>query len=59
MEPLCLVTIWSDGDYQGGLIRHRESDTITVDIDPEVIAGGECMVEGTVLLPCAVLGCAI
>ena len=59
MEPLCLVTIWSDGDYQGGLIRHRESGTITVDIDPEVIAGGECMVEGIVLFPGAELSCAI
>jgi hypothetical protein len=54
-----LGVIWSDGSYEAGLIRERDTGEIAKGITLESVLSGEYMVEGAVLLPGAVLGCAI
>lgn len=54
-----LGVIWSDGSYEAGLIRERDTGELAKGITLESALSGECMVEGSVLLPGAVLGCAI
>ena len=54
-----LGVIWSDGSYEAGLIRERDTGEIAKGITLESALSGEYMVEGAVLLPGAVLGCAI
>ena len=54
-----LGVIWSDGSYEAGLIRERDTGEIAKGITLESVLTGEYMVEGAVLLPGAVLGCAI
>lgn len=54
-----LGVIWSDGSYEAGLIRERDTGEIAKGITLESVLTGEYMVEGAVLLPGAVLGCAL
>ena len=54
-----LGVIWSDGSYEAGLIRERVSGEIAKALTLESVLTGEYMVEGAVLLPGAVLGCAL
>ena len=54
-----LGVIWSDGSYEAGLIRERATGELAKGITLESVLTGEYMVEGAVLLPGAVLGCAI
>ena len=54
-----LGVIWSDGSYEAGLIRERDTGELAKGITLESALSGEYMVEGAVLLPGAVLGCAI
>ena len=54
-----LCVIWSDGSYEAGLIRERDTGELAKGVTLESVLSGEYMVEGAVLLPGAVLGCAI
>ena len=54
-----LAVIWSDGDYQAGLIRHRDTGEIAEDVTLEALTTGEYLVEGAIDFPGALLGCVL
>lgn len=54
-----LGVIWSDGSYEAGLIRERDTGELAKGVTLESVSTEEYMVEGAVLLPGALLGCAI
>ena len=58
-DGAALGVIWSDGPPEIGLIKHRATGSAAVGITLEDIHTGEYHVEGTVLLPGHLLGCAL
>lgn len=58
-DGAALGVIWSDGSPEIGLIKHRESGVVAVGVTLEDIHTGAYQVDGAVLLPGCLLGCAL